>query len=279
MQFFLKATLLENHQPSKAPVDEIVTLYEDTMKSMESELKISPDVLNSFKLKDTLNPDVWTDDKLNPDVRKNLIKIANDFVKTLELPEIKLKDILFVGSLANYNWSKFSDIDLHLVVDFSKFKEDQDFIKSFFDAHKNLYNLKHDIEIAGHPIEVYFQDTKEKLAASAIYSVRNNKWVLKPEKTKFKLDKPLVKRKVEQFFEDLRKVKKNYDNGLWQKVFDESDSIKEAIKKMRKAGLEKGGEFSTENIVFKILRRTNAMELLDNYKYKAYDQLMTIIDE
>lgn len=278
---FITNALLENTQiGTNMPMDEVTDLNEKILKDLNQQLEIPKDVLASFQIKDQLNPDIWKNEKLNPEIKSNLIKIAKDFFKNLELPSnIKLKDILFVGSLANYNWSRFSDIDLHLVVDFSDFKEDEDFIKSFFDVQKNLFNSKHDIEVKAYPVEIYVQDVAEKLHAGAIYSVPHDKWVLKPDPTTFKIDKNLIKRKVQKIFDKLKSIKKDYELKAFQTVVDKVETLKDDIKEMRQAGLEKGGEFSTENLVFKVLRRTDFMDLLDSYKIKAYDQLVSVNEE
>lgn len=278
---FITNALLENTQiGTNMPMDEVTDLNEKILKDLNQQLEIPKDVLASFQIKDQLNPDIWKNEKLNPEIKSNLIKIAKDFFKNLELPtNIKLKDILFVGSLANFNWSRFSDIDLHVVVDFSDFKENEDFIKSFFDAQKNLFNSKHDIEVKAYPVEIYVQDVAEKLHAGAIYSVPHDKWVLKPDPTTFKIDKNLIKRKVQKIFDKLKSIKKDYELKAFQTVVDKVETLKDDIKEMRQAGLEKGGEFSTENLIFKVLRRTDFMDLLDSYKIKAYDQLVSVNEE
>lgn len=284
MKFINKHIIIENNtnvisRPIFA-LEEITQMYEDVVKNIDKELTIPKDVLNSFMIKDELNPEIWDNDTLNPKVKKEIIKISKDFFKGLELsPNIKMKDILFVGSLANYNWSKFSDVDIHIVVDFSEFNQDEDFIKKFFDTQKTLWNDKHDITIFGYDVEIYVQELKEKLESSAIYSVPNDKWIVKPEKTKFKLDKKIIKRKVEKIFKKLEDIKNDYEDKEYQNVIDKIDNIKKYLKQMRKSGLEKGGEFSTENIIFKILRRTDFIELLNNYKNKAYDHLVSLNEE
>ena len=284
MKFINKHIIIENNtsvisRPIFA-LEDITQMYEEVSKNLEKELKIPKDVLDSFKIKDSLNPDIWDDKTLNPKVKKEIIRIAKDFFKELELPEdIKMKDILFVGSLANYNWSKFSDVDIHIVVDFSQFKEKEEFIKKFFDTQKTLWNDKHDITIFGYDVEIYVQELKEQLESSAIYSVPNDKWIVKPEKTNFKIDKKVIKRKVEKIFKKIENIKNDYENQKYQIVIDKIDSIKKYLKQMRKSGLEKGGEYSTENIIFKVLRRTDFIELLNNYKNKAYDQLLSVNEE
>lgn len=264
----------------EAPQDEIQALYGTTMKSLSEDLEVPDDVLNSFQIKDELNPEVWDKNHLKPELRPKLLKIAVDFFKNLKLPkEIRLTDVLLLGSLANFNWSKFSDVDLHLVVDFSAFKENPTFVQEFFDAQKNLWNTDHDITIAGYPVEVYVQNKTTKTESTAVYSVAKDKWLLKPDKINFKLDKELVTKKVDRFFDLLKIIKNAYEQKDFKKVVAYVEKLKKIIKQMRKAGLEKGGEFSTENIVFKVLRRTDFMEILDSYKNKSYDQIVSVKEE
>jgi len=276
----MKFILTENTDVITRPfahLNEVEKINQKAMENLDIELKIPADVLDSFKVKGELNTDIFKNDKLIPKVKTALLKIANDFFKELEVPNgITLKDVLLLGSLANYNWSKFSDIDLHLIIDFNKFKDDEDFIKKHFDAEKNLWNKKHNVDIEGFPVEIYVQDVKEKVHASAIYSIKSNKWLKKPDKTKFKVDKNLIKRKVQKIFDKIKSVEKDYLNQNFKSVIKKVDKIKAEIKKMRKAGLENGGEYSTENIVFKVLRRTEFMDLLDSYKNKSYDTEVSI---
>ena len=161
-----KSLLVEN-QSKTGPIqqlDEIDQLSSTIDANMAKELHVPKDVLDSFKLKDTLNPEIWTDFELNPKVRKKLLKIAHDFIKNLDLPKpIVIKDIIFTGSLANYNWSKFSDIDLHIITDFKQLESEPTLTKEYFNAKKNQWNQEHDITIFDYPIELYVQDVAEKL--------------------------------------------------------------------------------------------------------------------
>lgn len=282
MKIIVRTPLILENFTSTQPVqqlDEMDTLYEDIMANVAKDTQVPKDVLDSFKIKNTLNQDIWIGDKLNPKVRQKLILIAKDFMKKLEIDKVpEIKDIIFTGSLANFNWSKFSDIDLHIVLDFKKLGDDASFVEDYFWAQKALWNEEHDITIFNYPIEIYVQDEKAKLEATAIYSVLNDKWLLKPKPTEFKLDTAAVKSKSEKFLNQLRDIKNDYDKKDYKKVVDKVDKIKDHIKNMRTSGLEKGGEFSLENIVFKVLRRTPFMDYLDSFKNKAYDTLMSVAE-
>ena len=280
MKLFLNENSnIENYSvPStKQPIDEIDDIANSISDNISKEIKIPADVLNSFAIKSELNPKIWKDDKLNPSVRTKLVKIANDFFNELNLPsEVKMKDIIFTGSLANFNWSKFSDIDLHIVLDFSQIEGEDQFKEDFFYAQKALWNQAHDITVYEYPVELYAQDVKAKLVATAVYSVKNDKWILKPTREEFKVNKKVIKQKADRFIDNLKDIRKDYEENKLQSVVDKVKTLKDKIKKYRTSGLEDGGEYSIENLVFKTLRRTPFMDILDSYKAKAYDKLMSV---
>jgi hypothetical protein len=280
MKLFLNENYkVENYSvPStKEPIDEIDDIANSISDNISKEIKIPSDVLNSFAIKSELNPKIWIGDKLNPKVRTKLIKIATDFFNELELPsEVKMKDIIFTGSLANFNWSKFSDIDLHIVLDFSQIEAEDKFKEDFFYAQKALWNQAHDITVFDYPVELYAQDIKAKLVASAVYSVKFDKWILKASREDFKVNKKVIKQKADRFIDNLKDIRKDYQENKLQSVVDKVKSLKDKIKNYRTSGLEKGGEYAIENLVFKTLRRTPFMDILDSYKSKAYDKLMSV---
>lgn len=274
-------TIVESLTAPLAPkiLDEIDALADNIQANMGKEIKVPKDVLDSFKIKDTLNQDIWDTDVLNPEVRAKLIRIANDFYKDLNLPkEAKIKDIIFTGSLANFNWSKFSDIDLHIVIDFKQFDAEPQMVEDYFYAQKSIWNQEHDIDIKGFPVELYVQNTNAKLVATAVYSVLNNKWIKQPKREEFKLDKQTIKDKADKIIFILRDIRQDYQDKQYQTVVDKVKKLKDYIKRMRNAGLEKGGEMALENLVFKVLRRTNFMDQLDAFKAKAYDKLMSVAE-
>jgi len=254
--------------------DELCVAFDENIKILS---KLPKNVIDSFKIKNTLNTKIWSDDKLIPEIKTKLQEIADEFYKTLELPSnIKIKDIIFTGSLANFNWSEFSDVDLHLVLDFEEINDDLDFTQNYFMAQKNLWNETHNITISDYPVELYVQDVDDELEATAIYSIKKDKWLLKPEKESFKLDVKNLKLKAEKIMYQIRDIRDKFKAKDYQYVIDKSTALKDKIKKMRKSGLEKGGEFSMENLVFKALRRTDFMEIIANFKNQATDMLLSL---
>ena len=277
--FFKKNIIIENYNltPASEKLDELDEAINALDSTITKDLRIPKEVLDSFQLKPSLNPEFWDREVLKSDIRDQLMLIAEEFFDGLNSPEnLVIKDVIFTGSLANYNWSKFSDVDMHVIVDFETIDTKEEFIKQLFDSYKNLWNKNHDITIKGYDVELYLQDIRETLSANAVYSIKRNKWVLKPEKEKLKINRNIIKKKALSFIDKLKDVKKAYAEGDYQKALDKSQELKDKIKKYRKSGLESGGEFSLENLVFKVLRRTPYMEVLNDINSKSYDQIMSI---
>ena len=237
-------------------------------------------ILGSFKLQDTLNPEIWDNAdsndfsliKLKSDIRKHLLDIAKDFVDSLGIV-IEIEDILFVGSLTNYNWSNFSDVDMHVVIDKSKLGTKPLVADEFFDAKKQNFNLKHDIKIKGYDVELYAQDVNETLDSKGKYSVLYSKWVETPSLDDFELDKTSVIKKVKEFNKVLSSLEQMEDS---QEKLTKIDAFKEKIRKYRKNGLMQGGELSNENLVFKYLRRSGFMEKLSDLRTNTTDSILSL---
>ena len=232
-----------------------------------------------FKIHDTLEQKIWSGEKLKPDIKERLIKIAEDFIDGL-LVSVSVKDITLTGSLANYNWSKYSDVDLHVIVDFDSIDENTDLVKGFFDAQRGRWNDKHDIKMHGYDVEIYVENDKEEHLSTGVYSVMNDTWLVHPERIERSIDLETAKKKAEDIDSRLQNIKDLYQDNEYQRVMDNVDRLKQKIKDMRSAGLESEEmEYSPENIAFKLLRRSSILNKLTKLKYNAYDELRSMEQE
>jgi len=221
--------------------------------------------IDFLKLNDELNPKIWDDQsKLKSQVRIKLLKIAKKFIQFLDMPQVTITDIQFTGSMANYNYSSYSDIDLHILI---QYPEDCDnSLKELAQSKKMLWNKEHDIQIYNHQVELYPQDVNEPHTASGLYSVLKNEWIKVPVHREFQID-------VDQILTKVRS---------WNAIIDEADTveavndIKNRIKKMRKSGLEEGGEYSIENLTFKVLRNWGSIEKLNAIKLDKTDKELSL---
>lgn len=208
-----------------------------------------------------------------------LKEIAENFVKGFDYP-IKIKDIILTGSIANYNWTQYSDVDLHVLVDFSEIPDEyMDAFRDYFDAKKQIWNKTHNISIMGHEVEIYIQDSNEPHYSTGVYSITNDKWNTEPVFTKQDIEYEEVSEKTEYFVDQINKVAELFAKQDFQKAKTGADNIRNKIKKYRQAGLEKDGEYSTENLVFKMLRNGGYLETLSNLKIQSVDREMGIEEE
>jgi len=241
----------------------------------EEVLEVDPE---GFSINDQLEPQVWFKDRLRAPIKKKLISIAEDFVGGLPFPATIL-DVRLTGSLANYNWSKYSDIDLHIVIDFAELDDNRALVKEMFDAKRLRWNELHDIKIKDYDVEIYVEDINEEHSSSGIYSIMNDEWVRHPEQIDRSIDLETAKKKASDIEQQIASIDRLYDAGEFEKVMRHVDRIKKKIRTMRQAGLDtEAMEFSPENIAFKLLRRNDLLDTLTKLKYKAYDQSMTLSD-
>jgi hypothetical protein len=221
-----------------------------------------------------LQEDFWQDDNLNPTIRKHLIEIAKQFYKSSELDKnvFKIDDVIFTGSLCNYNYTKYSDIDLHIILSVSK-EQCNDCgidLETILDNAKNLFNAEHDITIYEYPVELYFQLSDDHLAASGIYSIKNNKWLSHPEFDKdLKFNNKLIDIKSHQI---IKKIDDIVDGNDYRQL----RALSHKLKRYRQAGLEKFGEFSIENLVYKNVRNLGYLDKLKKAKLYAMDSNLSL---
>ena len=243
-------------------------------------MKLDQEILDSFKLQKTLCPTVWDLDENPPqlknEVKLNLIKVSELFRDFIGV-DFFVDDVIMTGSLANYNWSKFSDVDLHLVVDFTQFEEDKlELYTELFKVKKTIFNNVHNIKIYGFDVEVYVQDSNESHFSSGVYSVLYDEWLVKPKHEKIDVDKKILKDKINQWVNIIDGVKETTEDISAEESKEIIDKYRDKLKKFRSCGLEKGGEFSYENIVFKYLRRSGHIEKLFNLENQILDKELSL---
>ena len=238
----------------------------------------SQKILDSFSIKDTLNPKVWENPEnpnnaaMKPKVRKALMRIAEEFIDDLG-EDVFVEDIVFMGSLVNFNWSEFSDFDLHVIIDFERYEKQEELYKELFDLKKKVFNDKHNIKIFGYDVELYAQPASDKANSDGVFSIMNNEWVHRPTKTHKNIDMSVLKSKIKNWTD---KIDDAIEDAKSTKNTDTLKKIKDKVKDYRQSGLEKDGEFSYENLVFKYLRRSGHIGKLFDEKTKIKDKELSV---
>lgn len=257
-------------------------------ENLESEVESSEINLKSFKKNDTLAPKIWNGFELNPRVRLKLLDIADDFWDYANVTWAKRKAIHLTGSICNFNWSKYSDIDLHIVADFSEIDEKTEFVQEYFNSKKNEWNKEHSkLKIYGYPVELYVEDINAETMSGGLYDLEENKWLKKPNSDNIKsigLGKYEIKNKsakIMTLIDDLYdEFNATDDDAQLRLIGEKAHKLLNKVKRMRKFGLERGGESDSFNIIYKVLRRAGYMDMLWNLSSELYDKLNSIgIDE
>lgn len=219
----------------------------------------------------TLNPNFWDENKiLKPEIRKVLLKIANTFYNDIEL-KAHIRDIYFLGSSANYNWTTTSDIDLHLLIDFNDLKMLPEIAKKFTKTLTSKWNENQDINIKGHKVEVYIQNITEENRSTGIYSLITNRWIKEATPQNIVLDKNLIQQKYTTWVLKINKA-------LTSKNVENLKKVIQDLVKVRDTALSVGGEFSTENIVFKILRQSGLIKKIKDTIGNIRNNQLSIAD-
>lgn len=219
-----------------------------------------------MKFQDELNPKIWEDDKLKVEVADKLDEIASAFIEYLDIPLDSLVDIRITGSSANYNYTPQSDLDLHLIVDYEKVHEDCPIVEGYLWAMKASFNKDHDISIYGIPVELYAEDSRMPAMSNGVYSLSDREWIKFPEKIAPTDNDAAVQAKYQELKEASERIE---DSEVAEELLDK-------IYAMRKAGLADGGEFSTENMAFKLLRNDGVIDKLKQMKKEKIDKELTL---
>ena len=223
---------------------------------------------NAVQFHDELNPAIFRDEHMIPAVRDRLLEIADDFMEHLGVNNIDVKDITLSGSNASYTYTSHSDIDLHILVDIDKLKNNEIY-SELFHAKKILWNMQHDITIGGYEVELYVQDTADPVVSRGEYSVLKDRWIKFPTKRVADINEPASKLK----FEKLAQVA---ELALQARDMDKIQDLLDTIRKYRKAGLDLQGEFSPENIAFKAFRTSGLLHRLRDTYNEIHSEKMSM---
>ena len=233
-------------------------------------------IISSFNIQEELNPDIWYYDgesyKMKPEIRISLLDIVKDYVGFVDV-ELDIDDVTLTGSLSNFNWSEFSDVDLHILMDFEN--TDQ-LLKKYLDSRRIIWNSLRDVTVKGFDVEIYVQDNSESHFASGVYSVLYNEWIVEPKEEEVSIDSKKILSKAKNWMSQIDKFEVNSNREDPLTVLDSIQRFKDKIKKYRGSGLKDKGEYSYENLTFKFLRRNGYLKKLNDVRNSLIDKNLTL---
>lgn len=212
-------------------------------------------VKNNIAYNETLAPEAWNGSNIKKDVRYKLLQAAKLFIDSLDIPNFKVIDIVLTGSMANFNYTKYSDFDVHIITSYSDLQCD-DLAAEFYQAKKKIWNDDHDVIVRGHEVEMYVEDINEPPIAAGVYSLLDDTWVKQPSYLPPSVDDGSVGHKVQDLIVKINKTIASADEAL------DIQRLLHKLRKMRQSGLDQGGEYSVENLAYKILRNQGYLDRL-----------------
>lgn len=222
-----------------------------------------------------LCPKFWEEGRMDPVIRTKLLAIAEDFWTSLKL-EVPIMDIQLTGSLANFNWNSGSDLDVHIIIDFSQIDENLELVRKALDGQRFMWNMRHPVILRGHDVECYVQHKDEQHIASGLFSILRDKWLIVPSWNEPNVDQKDINEKMRVIKSEVRTIKtraRSTRGDDAQELHDYLDRLKRKIMSDRKEGLAKGGEFAVENLVFKELRRDGTIEEIIDLLSQIYSKI------
>jgi len=209
-----------------------------------------------------LNPMLWHNDILKEPIRQHLLEIGRKWEAFAKIPQDAIIDYTLTGGNANYSYNdNLSDLDVHILVDFSKMPiKDPDLMHDYIMKSKDLWGLKHNIKVLGFPVELYAQDVNEPVAVDrGTYSLLNNAWITHPNYLHVTYKNPELITNVNNYIAAIDAVVKSDD-------LDAAKALKQSIVDKRAEGLRKeNSEFATGNLIFKSLRNSGDLGKISNF--------------
>lgn len=217
-----------------------------------------------------LNPKFWVNIFLKEEVRKKLLEISKEWLKFAEIPNSAVKDIVFTGGNANYNYTEDSDIDVHIILDKSKIPNCSD--EEYFKDKKLIWSLTHDISVYGAEVEVYAQLGEVNIPKNqGVYSLKTGKWVVKPENLELDFEHDdLLKKKID---DAIYQIDHALENTTDTKA---AEKLLEKFQKLRKHSIAKSGEFTQDNLVFKELRNRGYIDKIRKFIITMTDKKLSM---
>jgi hypothetical protein len=209
----------------------------------------------------SLAPGFFEGDTLRPDLRAKAMAFAQARFDDLRLPNLKILDMLYVGSLASYEYDALSDVDVHIIIDPASFAGDPAMLRRYLNTVNDLNEfIFYDVTIFGRKADYsFYADSVARRIEPGVgvYSLFENKWLSKPIPAPVRFSKDSV-------YTDLLAYVRRYNDLVDAYAADKNrfqcerfSQLREDIRLYRRKGIARDGIRSTENIVYRATRRIN----------------------
>lgn len=231
-------------------------------------------ILNeAIEVHNTLNPKLWdANNNLKQDIRDRICEIILKYIEDSEIlkPE-DIIDVELLGSNASFNYTKDSDLDIHLVVNMQDISCDTALLQLACNSEKALFNKAYDIKIKGIDVELYVEDVGAGTVSNGIYSITKDSWIKFP----VKIDIPDISHDQE-FITVLSEWKSKAAELLNSESEQDIQLFINELYNMRRLSIMMDGEYSLGNLVFKEIRNIGLLQQLKDRRNILISQKLTL---
>ncbi|MEI8180515.1 hypothetical protein [Aestuariivirga sp.] len=234
------------------PAPPVVTETPDELKSRVVEISTFPT---------DLDPRIWDGDKLREDVRQRTLEVIEYMFAELKLKNVTIQSVEVRGSNVSYEYDDAADFGVRVFLDTSAYKGSIEDLAARIKSYNAFIEVKHEGKVLLHgvPLEVNFYVIRSArlnpVKGVGHYSITEDKWMERPAVQESKFDR-------NQMLADMTGVTTTY-NGLVTAYFADKQGFEcsrwkdfsKSLGDYRNAGIDKSGTRSTENLVYRLLRR------------------------
>lgn len=228
---------------------------------------------------DVLNPLIWNEDAtIKEEIADKIFEIVDEFMLSLDEAGVEgtVEDIILLGSNANYNYTKDSDLDIHIILNNADLEPK--LADSLYGAYRSLFNKNYEINIYEIPVEVYVELPDTNRVSNGVYSVKQNKWISEPVMTEIPdLDMDKFEDQISEWEDKYLDLKADYEAELLEDETEVVDFIN-ALYELRKTGLASDGEYGISNLIFKEMRNRGYLDNLKELKNKLISKRLSLAE-
>jgi hypothetical protein len=213
-----------------------------------------------------LNPSLWKDNQLTAEVKEKLIAVAKHFRKYVDI-DFPVIDVIITGGQTNKYYTKYSDLDLHIITDYDRINCDKE-LSELFDTKRLLYKEQYNIKIKGIPVELYVEDSRQFTVGGA-YSIIKDKWLRPSTEPNQDIDHAAINKLAMKWY-------KIITNAIASKDLESLEQVLDRLKEFRKKGLRIQGEYGIANLTFKSLRNSGIVDQLRKTIIAQQNQKLSI---
>ena len=208
-----------------------------------------------------LDPRLWDGDNLRADVRQRTLEVIRHMFTELKLTDVTIGSVEVRGSNVSFEYDDAADFGVRVFLDTSAYKGNVDDLAARIKSYNAFIEVKHEGKVLLHgvPLEVNFYVIRSArlnpVKGVGHYSISEDKWMERPAVQESKFDRNQMVNDMTSFTGTYNRLVTTYFTDKQGFECSRWTNFSKSLGDYRNAGIEKSGTRSTENLVYRLLRR------------------------